>query len=625
MLSKEKLKELMFPYSKVRDIQDDLIKTVSTALSKGTSLVVHAPTGLGKTVSTLSPALAFAKGKDLNLFFLTSRHTQHKIAIDTLREIKKEHYPELVACDIIGKKWMCLRPEIQNLPSSDFNELCKHLREENKCDLYSNFKSKNGKVTPRAKKVLDELKILSPMHTEKMVEICETEKLCPYEMSCLLASVSHVIVTDYYYLFHPRIRDSFFARIKKELNECIAIIDEGHNLPARIRDLASHRLTSMMVRRGIKEAKKFGYMEQIETLDTIQDSLNSISKGLSVFDEKVVKRDDFSDSIAKGDEYDEVVEDLENIGDSIRDIQKKSSIGGISTFLDSWKGDDDGFVRLVSHPSKDPLVLLAYKCLDPSIVSQPVLHELFSSIIMSGTLSPMEMYKDILGYPETTECERFESPFPDKNRLSLIVPQTTTKYTMRSQKQFENIGKICARIVDEIPGNVLIFFPSYQIMNDVFKTFYKVCDRTVLKESADLSKEEKLALLEKFKGYKKVGSVLLGVISANFAEGIDLPGDLLKGVIVVGLPLQKPDLETKALIKYYEDKFQMGWDYGYIFPAFNRALQSAGRCIRSETDKGVIVFLDERYSWPMYRKYFPRDMDIKISRSFVEDIEEFFR
>jgi DNA excision repair protein ERCC-2 len=134
-----------------------------------------------------------------------------------------------------------------------------------------------------------------------------------------------------------------------------------------------------------------------------------------------------------------------------------------------------------------------------------------------------------------------------------------------------------------------------------------------------------MEFLDGFKSYKNVGAILMGVIGGNFGEGIDLPGDFLKGVIIVGLPLQRPDLETEALIKYYDEKFKKGWDYGYLFPAFNRALQSAGRCIRSETDKGVIIFLDERYSWKNYFRCFPPSWDIKTTLLYEKMIEDFFK
>jgi DNA excision repair protein ERCC-2 len=204
------------------------------------------------------------------------------------------------------------------------------------------------------------------------------------------------------------------------------------------------------------------------------------------------------------------------------------------------------------------------------------------------------------------------------------VPKTTTKFEKRSTQQFEEIGSTCADIVNVIIGNVFLFFPSYKMRDNVYLHFMNLCKKTIFMEDPKMSKEEKLELLERFKKYKKTGAVLLGVTSGSFGEGIDMPGDLLNGVVIVGLPLGVPDLETRELIDYFDKKYKKGWEYGYMYPAFQKTLQNAGRCIRSETDKGVIVFLDERYAWPRYRQCFPDDYDIIISKEFDGIIRNFF-
>ena len=166
--------------------------------------------------------------------------------------------------------------------------------------------------------------------------------------------------------------------------------------------------------------------------------------------------------------------------------------------------------------------------------------------------------------------------------------------------------------------------PPARLRDKVYKNFYGICNKKMLIEKQNLSKEEKEKILEEFKENKDKGAVLLAVSTGNFGEGIDLPGDFLKGVVIVGLPLEKPDLETKELIDYYEEKYANGFDYGYIFPAITKCLQNAGRCIRSETDKGVIVFLDERFAWQNYIRCLPEDMDFKISKVYEDRIKGFF-
>jgi len=206
----------------------------------------------------------------------------------------------------------------------------------------------------------------------------------------------------------------------------------------------------------------------------------------------------------------------------------------------------------------------------------------------------------------------------------MVIPQTTTKFTNRSVAQFKEIARVCAEIANLVPGNSALFFPSYILRDEINQYFTSLCTKTTFLEMPRMNKKEKHEFLERFKSYKDSGAVLLGVASGSFGEGVDLPGDFLKAVVVVGLPLQPPDLETKELIKYYDTKFKKGWDYGYILPAITKALQNAGRCIRDETDRGIMIFLDERYAWNSYLKCFPIDWDVKITRMYKELIKRFF-
>jgi len=612
----------LFPYEKIRKVQDDFIKNVEQALIDKKNLIVHAPTGLGKTAGVMAPALEFAIENDLTILFLTSRHTQHHLAIETLKDIKKKHDVEIVAADIIGKKWMCLQPGTDRLFSGEFNEYCKKMREDKTCEFYVNTRD-NMKLTQKAKLRLADLSE-QISHTEEMVDECSSHKLCAYELSLAMAQKSRIIIADYYYVFHPKISEMFLKRTNLDLTKCIVVVDEAHNLPMRIRDLASNRITSNILSMAIKEAKKHKYESTIEYLVIIQDILNKLATELTMGVEKSVSQDVFVSAITKHIDYDQLIADLDFIADAIRNSQRQSYIGAVAAFLEHWKGPTDSFVRiikLIDNRGK-PNLVLSNNCLDPSVVSGDVINNAYSTILMSGTLTPTAMYRDLLGFTDSIEAT-YPSPFPEHNRLNMVLPRTTTKFTARSEAQYQTIAQICAQITDEVPGNSLLIFPSYAIRDNVYKFFASLGKKTCMLEKPSLTKDEKEQLLTNFKEYQKSGAVMLAVASGSFSEGIDLPGDLLKCVVVVGLPLQQPDLETKELIRYFDDKFSKGWDYGYIFPAFNKALQSAGRCIRSETDKGVVVFLDERYLWPRYRRLFPEDMEMMVSRD-AEPVTEFF-
>ncbi len=245
---------------------------------------------------------------------------------------------------------------------------------------------------------------------------------------------------------------------------------------------------------------------------------------------------------------------------------------------------------------------------------------------MSGTLTPQKMYVDLLGLnPEETDSEAFDSPFPDENELNLMVPTVTTKYSERDDSMYQKYAWYLTRSFESVPGNCGVFFPSYAMLNKVADLMRERTDRKLFIERQSMNKEEKQELVEDFASRSGEGdAALLGVAAGSLGEGVDYPGEILKAVFVVGLPLQRPDLETKGLINFYDYKFNRGWDYGYSYPAMNRAMQSARSCIRSKDDKGVIVYLDERYDWSNYRKVFPPDLSLTKTRAPWKEIEEFF-
>ena len=571
----------------------------------------------------MAPALSYATGKDLTIFFLTSKHMQHKIAVETLKQIKKKYNNDFDVADIIGKRWMCLQ-EVEALNSGDFIDYCKKLRDENKCEFYVNTRKKSMRATVLAENKLNELKVLGPMHVEDLIDNCKKPKLCPYEMAAMLAKDAKVIIADYNCIFNPDIRDNFFARANKKLENSIIIIDEGHNLPARARELLTAKLSTFIIERAIKEASKFEFFNVLNILKSLKEVFDELSFDLNFNkEEKLVRRYEFVDKVNEQQKYDEIVTELTFTGDLIREKQKQSYIGSIGKFLEAWLSQDNGFARILTKNFSNGNLILNYRCLDPSLITKDAIDRSYCTIIMSGTLTPTSMYRDILGFPDAVE-KVYSNPFPKKNRLCLIVPETTTKFTRRNNQEYMKIADVCNKIVNKIPGNAALFFPSYELRDNVYKNFYELCDKKMIIEKQNLSKEEKEKILDDFKKNKGKGAVLLAVSTGNFGEGIDLPGDFLKGVVIVGVPLEKPDLETKELIDYYQEKFGKGFDYGYIFPAITKCLQNAGRCIRSETDKGVIIFLDERFAWQNYIRCLPEDMDFKISKVYEERIERFF-
>ncbi len=612
MLNPERKKQLLFPHDAVRPIQDELVLSVERALEKKKHLIVHAPTGLGKTAATIGPALSFALKNDLTVFFLTSRHTQHRIALQTVKDIETRYDITVPVANLVGKKWMCLQPGVDKLYSGEFMEYCRKLRDDKKCSYYENLKSNNS-LSFDAKLAVEEA--LKTPDSRKLKIIGQERGVCPYEIGVLAAQKARVIVTDYFYLFNPAIRDVFLSKIGKDLESSIIIVDEAHNLPDRIKDLASERISVNVLERAQQEAEKFEY--ELPVVGELLSSLQSFSSSVDDDNEAYIERSQLLSRLSEIDG-----ERLLKIADAVREEQQRSYIGSVGSFLLAWQGSDEGFSRILTR--QDNNVVLSYRCLDPGVVASPVVRGSYNTIFMSGTLSPTVMYAELLDIPLNSEDYTFKSPFPDTNRLSLIVPQTTTKYQARGEEMFLQQAKLLAKGIDVVPGNSIVFFPSYYLRDKVGSHLQSITKKTVFFEERGMGKSEREELLLRFDSYKNTGAVILGVMSGSFAEGVDFKGDMLKAVFVVGLPLARPDKETQALIKYYDEKFSRGWDYGYVFPAFNKILQSAGRAIRSETDRGALVFIDERYAWRNYQRCFPPDWDLRMSVEPEQEIAQFF-
>jgi len=214
----------------------------------------------------------------------------------------------------------------------------------------------------------------------------------------------------------------------------------------------------------------------------------------------------------------------------------------------------------------------------------------------------------------------YPNPFPTENRLDLVIPAISTKYDQRNEEMYSKIAHHVSELMDIIEGNKIFFFPSYAIMGKVREHINEM----VFVETPGMDKHSRELILRKFISMKDKGSSLFAVSSGSFGESIDLDGDKLKGVVIVGVPFAKNDLEIKELTRYYDEKFGKGMEYAYIMPAFTSIMQNAGRCIRSETDKGIIIYLDERYAWGNYRKNFPSHVNLKGARSY-DDVKDFLR
>ena len=591
---------IKFPFETKRKYQDEIIGKVEECLNSGNNLLVHAPTGIGKTVSVLYPSVKFAVEYGFNLFFITPRHSQHQIALETMEKIGN-----VKTVDLIGKRWLCSYNYDNELSQSDFQELCNYLKKEEKCKYYNQVWSE-GELTDKAISKLRSFEKISS--SEKIKRECKD--FCPYEISCLLARSSTVIIGDYFHLFSPSASKSFLMKINKELENSIVIVDEAHQLPHRVRSHLSSKLTTYILDKAWKEAKEFNpnLANEIYNLNLKIEEIAK-EKLCEVEEAYIEKRELVSILNSIGSDF---LKGLYEVSDAVKENGKeKSFCHSIANFIDKWIESDEDFTRIIKkvNDKKYEINLVA---LLPSKITSGIINSTHSTILMSATLQPTEMYANLLGV-KNYESISFPSVFPKENRLNIISPIVTTRYSKRDKKQYKKYADIISKIFENISGNVAVFFPSYYFLERV-REYIEIDNLFV--EKPRMSKEQKVNLLKNFVNSKK--SLLLAVFSGSFDQGVDFPNNILKGVIIAGLPLAKPDLETKSLIECYNRYFGKGIEYGYIYPAIQKSIQASGRAIRKETDKAAIVYLDERFLWKNYRNIFSDGNFIVSNEPWIE-------
>ncbi len=609
--------EFLFRHDRPRKIQRELMMDIYSAVSEGKHVVAHAPTGIGKTDASMSAALTYTLEQGKLLLFLSPKIAQHEMALKVVSGISRRHGRRIRAVEFVGKQYMCIHPIARKLRGEEFYELCRRLREKELCQSYVNFleDDRPGFWSLFSNPVLSHDAVIS--RAEELDE-------CPYEVASELISEADVVIGDYYHLFSPRSGEVFRKKLGRKLSDVVLIVDEAHNLPDRIRKVLSYSLSTKTLELAAKEAAGLDPEVSATLRDAVRD-LQDAASGMSPGGEREIERSDLLNWWPF--EFQSFAEELEDLGREFLELSGKgrSALLKVARFLQGWVENDGPFLHYIRLWKDGTTVSVARKALDPSILSEEIFDELHSAVLISGTLTPGEMYRDLLGMAANrTVIREYPSPFPPENRLVLVVPTVTTRYSRRRASEFERIAREVRKLVLPIPGNVAVFFPSYDVLSSVLP-FLNLDDRPVFVQKPEMKPAEVASLLSAFRSNRDRGAVLLAVAGGSLSEGVDYPGHDLLGVIIVGIPLAEMNMETKAVIRYFEEKMGKGWTYGYIYPAITKAVQAAGRVIRSETDRGVIVLLDERYAWKNYFRILPREWRPVITEDPVPYIERFWR
>ena len=588
-----------FPFAAMRPQQAEMIEQARLALQDQSCVLISAPTGIGKTVAALYPALAHALSEGLKLFFVTAKTTQQQLAVETLQSMAPDLEPELEvktvpfnAAHLRAKEKSCL------------NEV--YYCHESLCEYARDYR---GKVE-RAEVVesLLQLPILGP---DQFAAAGRRHQVCPFELSLDVASEADVIIGDYNYVFDP---GAYLRRFFQDgpYDDCIIIIDEAHNLYARARDyyspvLNQRRIRQLLAHCADEPAMLFRDFESVfRALDDLFPMLYEEALELPTAGVYTPVSPPLQQLAALRQQLESVMVDYviyrrrtghEPGGDLIQDFYYAFQRLGDVLAL----GGDE-FEYLYAHDAENAVFKIL--CKDASRFLRQRLEGFHSVIAMSATLTPFAFYQDVLGFPpERTFAVELPSPFPSDNRCIVTIPQVSTTYRDR-QRDAPKIAEIIETIVSQRQGHYCAFFPSFAYLRQV-RAYLNIAPERLLVQMENMSERDRVWMLQQLEREPSEALLMLAVQGGIFAEGVDYPGDMLIGAIIVGPGLPRFDVEQELIRAYYDERYDNGFAYAYLYPGMNRVIQSAGRVIRSAADIGVIALVGKRFTYRNYADCLP--------------------
>lgn len=592
-----------FPYKSLRDSQEEMIRECYRDIRNGNRLFCQAPTGIGKTVSTLYSAVkCMGNGAVDKIFYLTSKQSIRREALSALSKMNSVG-TRIRSCVISSREAMC-----PNVTAKNRGVCLSSSCNPNACPYAKGYYD-------RREDALKELIDLSERYDSKVIRtVAQKRRICPYELSLDLSELCDVVICDYNYVFSPaaRLRRYFGDGGGHKTEKYVFLVDEAHNLPDRARAMFSSELaesdfeyiaTALADGSPLAEAcsaviKRFSRLcelcaDNMKYLDGGDTVGYSVSRSLP---------QNFSDELdaylKKSDSW------LKRNADSPLSIEVERLAARIVEYKRIADRYDKQYITFI-HTKNGSTSVLLY-CLDPSNELSAALDNACASVLFSATLTPAEYYADILGGDKRSVSVTFRSPFPSENLCVAVADRINTRFEDR-RSSYKKISACIAATVSARVGNYMVFFPSYDYMNEVRSVFEKKYPNVpLLVQRKNMSFAEKEEFISSFAddGKLRIGFCVIG---GSFAEGIDLPGKRLIGAIVVGVGLPGISNENNMIRDYYDEKCGVGYDYAYTYPGMNSVLQAVGRVIRTETDVGIAVLIDDRYSEKKYTDMFPQD------------------
>ena len=575
----KKLQALQFPYNNYRKGQRELSIAVYRTLSQEKCLFMEAPTGTGKTLSTLFPALkAMGEYNQGRIFYLTAKTITRQVALDTMK-LFEEQQSEIKTIEISAKEKICFMNECKCNP--DYCPFAKNYYQKQKLAIWDLLN--NGHFYSR----------------EQISEVAKKYECCPFELSLDLSLYSDVIVCDYNYLFDPQVYLKRFFELEE--TDSYFLVDEGHNLISRAREMYSKALSLQLIKDFKKllpkhHRKHHKILQQF--IEYCEESRKLLKDRYYLFQKELP--DKLIDLGYRWSEYfrdfllelkDEIPTWLQNLYFDLMSFLKISEYyDGHFTFL----------VELVNHELQFKIF-----CLDPAHFIKQKLDFGKGSVLFSATLSPVQYYQNLLVGHTDDLTFRQSSPFNQNQFQVLVADYLPMTYKYRSQV-VDSLCELIKKATDIKVGNYFCFFPSFSYMEEVYQRYIQLYpEAEVLIQSRELKDVEKEAFLANFQAQNE--QVVLGfcVLGGVFSEGIDLKKNRLIGSIIVSVGLPQISKEQEELKKYFDEKNQQGFYYIYQLPGFNKIMQAAGRVIRTEEDRGVILLIDQRFGRKDYMQLYP--------------------
>ena len=596
------IKEIEFPFP-YRKGQRDLAVSVYRTILRKKKLFIQAPTGVGKTISTVFPAVK-AVGEELGekIFYLTAKTITRTVAEQAFETLREQNL-KFKVITLTAKEKICFCEETSCNPDD-----CPYAK--------GHFDRVNDAVY--------ELLMQEDVMSREVLEAqARKHKVCPFEMALDVSTWVDGVICDYNYVFDPDARlRRFFA--EGGAGGYLFLIDEAHNLVERGRQMYSAELCKedfLAVKKLVKgEAPRFA--KRLEACNKILLAMKKECENYKVLDNISHFGIQLMNVLSETDRYLEECVDKE-VRETVLDFYFQ-----VRSFLNIYDGLDENYVIYTEYQENGRFVLKLF-CVNPAANLQKCLDKGNSAVFFSATLLPIQYYKRLLSTEKDNYAVYIDSSFDTKKRLLMNGVDVSTRYAMRSREMYQRYATYIFRVVKAKMGNYLIFFPSYRFMEDVYQEFTQLLasdeeEMELVIQQKHMDEEERENFLRAFEMGREKSLIGFGVLGGIFSEGIDLTNEKLIGTLIIGTGLPQVCNEREILKSYFDQKGLYGFDYAYRYPGMNKVLQAAGRVIRTEDDRGVILLLDERFQREKGKEIFPKEW-ADCERCRLDIVEEKIR